>query len=228
MKKYLLVVLVIAFFFSAKAQQSRIDIGVEAGLSLMGVQITPKYDAFRATMFESNGGVTLLYSLTENFAFRTGLLYSSDSGSYMKSNYDADENYTITTYAAYRGKSINVPLAVRGSYGRRFRVFLEAGMMLGYEYNSIVKKYSYLQYDNPDGYSIYNSNYNLFTTLKYPFFRTLLDLRAGFNFHLSKRLMLEAGAGLYMTTRPLDLSVDPDFISGKMEVPVHLSLYYKI
>ncbi len=230
MKKILFVSLVVLFCFTAKAQKHRIDIGVETGLSLIGVQIVPKSDNYSVTMFQYDGGLTLLYSFTENLALRTGLFHMSDYGSYKKSNYYPEENLLVRTYASYQSKSINIPLAFRVNYGRRFRVFMDAGIVPGYEYRSIVQRINAIISNHIDtDLLVDNSSSYLSETVKsIPLFRTLIDFRAGCNFPLSSRLMLETGVGLYMTTQPLDLSTDPDFISGKMELPVHLSLYYKI
>ncbi len=229
MKKIFLVALVLVFSFAAKAQKHKIDIGVETGLSLIGAQILPRSDNYSVIMFEYNEGLTLLYYLTENLAFRTGLFHMNDYGTYRKIDIYPDENLLFVSYANYQGKSINVPLALRGSYGRRFRVFFEAGIVPGYEYKSLVRKISKPDTQNTNADLIandYTPTESFFS--KRPFFRTLIDLRAGCNFQLSTRFMLEVGAGLYLTTRHLDLSTDPDFISGKIELPAHLSLYYKI
>jgi len=212
MKKFQLVLLAVYCCIGLRAQEQRMAVGIETGLTLAGGMITPRYDSFRATFNGYTGGLSLICPLSKNLDIHTGLFYMGDYGASMIGNsYDNGTAFGVV-YTAHQGRSFNTLLSLRESIGRKFRFFIEEGLIWGYEISENIRQ----------------GDDSSFSSEKLSYLRALIDLRLGCNFSLSSRLMLEAGLGMNMTTRQLNLNTEPDFISGKMEFPIHLGLYYKL
>ncbi len=115
---------------SVQAQTNRCDLGIEGGPNLSTFKDQPGFDADLKVFF--SGGISFQYNTRKIFSLRTGLYYQKKG--YQQEIKDISTSGKV--YSSFLMSSeyhyLTLPLAARATFGKKVKVFLNAGPYISY------------------------------------------------------------------------------------------------